>query len=35
MPPAYVRVYVKCNKNDATDAGAICEAVFLFAQTRA
>src|SRR5271167_4563473 len=31
MPPAcvkaYVKAYVKCNKNDAADAAAICEAV--------
>ena len=27
MPPAYVRAYVKRQKNDATDAEAICEAV--------
>lgn len=27
MPPAYVKPYVKRNKNDATDAEAICEAV--------
>ena len=27
MPPAYVKPYVKRQKNDATDAGAICEAV--------
>jgi transposase len=27
MPPAYVKAYVKRNKNDAADAGAICEAV--------
>jgi transposase len=27
MPPAYVKPYVKRHKNDATDAGAICEAV--------
>jgi transposase len=27
MPPAYVKPYVKRNKNDAADAGAICEAV--------
>ncbi|MET3158475.1 transposase [Bradyrhizobium diazoefficiens] len=27
MPPAYVRPYVKRQKNDATDAEAICEAV--------
>jgi len=27
MPPAYVKAYVKRNKNDATDAEAICEAV--------
>src|ERR1700760_4908728 len=26
MPPAYVRAYVKRNKNDAADAEAICEA---------
>ena len=24
MPPAYVKAYVKRNKNDATDAEAIC-----------
>ena len=27
MPPACVKPYVKRQKNDATDAGAICEAV--------
>jgi transposase len=27
MPPAYVKAYVKRNKNDAADAEAICEAV--------
>jgi len=27
MPPAYVKPYVKRNKNDAIDAEAICEAV--------
>lgn len=27
MPPAYVKPYVKRNKNDASDAEAICEAV--------
>ena len=27
MPSAYVRAYVKRNKNDTADAGAICEAV--------
>jgi transposase len=27
MPPAYVKAYVKRNKNDAADAAAICEAV--------
>ena len=27
MPPRYVKPYVKRNKNDATDAEAICEAV--------
>ncbi len=27
MPPAYVKLYVKRHKNDATDAEAICEAV--------
>jgi len=27
MPPAYVKPYVKRNKNDAADAQAICEAV--------
>ena len=27
MPPAYVKPYVKWQKNDATDAEAICEAV--------
>jgi transposase len=27
MPPAYVKTYVKRNKNDAADAEAICEAV--------
>ena len=27
MPPAYVKPYVKRNKNDMTDAAAICEAV--------
>ena len=27
MPPAYVKPYVKRNKNDGRDAEAICEAV--------
>jgi transposase len=27
MPPAYVKPYVKRQKNDCTDAEAICEAV--------
>jgi transposase len=27
MPPAYVKPYVKWQKNDAADAEAICEAV--------
>ena len=27
MPPAYVKAYIKRNKNDAADAEAICEAV--------
>jgi transposase len=27
MPASYVKPYVKRQKNDATDAGAICEAV--------
>src|SRR5262245_3025067 len=27
MPPAYVKPYVKRQKNDSTDAEAICEAV--------
>jgi transposase len=27
MPPAYVKAYVKRNKNDAADAEAFCEAV--------
>ncbi len=27
MPPAYVKPYVKTQKNDAADAEAICEAV--------
>lgn len=27
MPPAYVKAYLKRNKNDAADAAAICEAV--------
>src|SRR6201995_5192397 len=27
MPPAYVKAYVKRNKNDSADAEAICEAV--------
>jgi transposase len=27
MPASYVKAYVKRNKNDATDAAAICEAV--------
>jgi transposase len=27
MPPAYVKPYFKRQKNDATDAEAICEAV--------
>ena len=30
MPPAYVKPYVKRQKNDATDAEAICEAVTMF-----
>ncbi len=29
MPPAYVKPYVKRNKNDAADAEAICEALTL------
>jgi transposase len=29
MPPAYVKLYVKRQKNDATDAEAICEVVQL------
>ena len=28
MPPAYVKPYVKRQKNDATDAEAICEALW-------
>ena len=39
MPPAYVKPYVKRQKNDATDAEAICEAVtranMRFVETRA
>jgi len=27
MPPAYVKPYVKRQRNDATDAEAICESV--------
>ena len=27
IPPAYVKAYVRRNKNDAADAAAICEAV--------
>src|SRR5215467_2014760 len=27
MPPSYVKAYLKCSKNDANDASAICEAV--------
>jgi hypothetical protein len=27
MPPAYVKPYVKRQKNDAAEAGAICDAV--------
>ena len=27
MPPAYVKPYVKAQKNDAADAEALCEAV--------
>jgi transposase len=27
IPPAYCKPYVRRNKNDAADAGAICEAV--------
>jgi len=27
MPPAYVKPYVRRQKNDAADAAAICEAV--------
>src|SRR6202045_3090351 len=38
MPPAYVKPYVKRQKNDATDAEAICEAVtrmnMRFAETK-
>ena len=26
VPPVYVKAYVKCQKNDATDAETICEA---------
>ena len=26
LPPAHVKPYVRCNKNDAVDAAAICEA---------
>jgi transposase len=29
MPPSYVKPYLKRQKNDATDAEAICEAVTL------
>ena len=38
MPPAYVKPYVKRQKNDAADAEAICEAVtranMRFAETK-
>jgi transposase len=27
MPPAYVKPYAECHKNDASDAEAICEAL--------
>ena len=27
MPPAYVKPYIRRQKNDASDASAICEAV--------
>src|SRR6478735_4719189 len=27
IPPSYVKAYLKCGKNDANDAAAICEAV--------
>jgi transposase len=27
MPPAYVKPYIRRQKNDASDAAAICEAV--------
>jgi transposase len=27
MPPVYVKAYLRCQKNDAADAEAICEAV--------
>jgi transposase len=30
MPPAYVKLYVKRQKNDAADAEAICEAVIAY-----
>jgi len=34
MPPAYVKPYVKRQKNDATDAEAICEALWRSFGTR-
>ena len=34
MPPAYVKPYVKRQKNDAADAEAICEAVATLLPTR-
>src|SRR5947209_7040807 len=34
MPPAYVKPYVKRQKNDAADAEAICEAVKVREQVR-
>jgi transposase len=33
LPPAYVKPYVKRQKNDATDAGAICAAVTRLSHT--
>jgi transposase len=35
IPPAYVKPYVKRQKNDAADAAAICEAVTLHAVRQA
>ena len=34
MPPAYVKPYVKRQKNDAADAEAICEAVTRHCQSK-